>query len=375
MKILSLTNTSLDPALGSGKTRLAWTSGFKDGGNQVDIMTPNDYYRPWPLGKARRIKMRLDALGLENKVSKGNYDIVEFYGAEFGLLTKCLSQPPRKDRPLLVAHTDGLELLASRMQDSTVKQSTRYSFASFATKLAQPVISRLDYLAFSYADCFVTGCEADQKFIVENNILPLERCAVVEPGIDEVFLTAPWQTQKKQWLLSFGSWTARKDPATIVRVASELLSQIPDLEFHMLGASASKQDILNAFSESLKSRIVVYPQLSQLDIVKVLSQAKVFLFPSLYEGFGMATTEAMACGCAVVVTPTGFGEAIHDGEDGFVCNFHDVEMFVTRCLTLLRDEELRLSLVRAGRKRVCGLTWPAQVRKLEAKYKDWMQLL
>ena len=124
----------------------------------------------------------------------------------------------------------------------------------------------------------------------------------------------------------------------MVRVVKDLLIQISDLEFHVLGASGSMQDIYSSFPEYLHSRIIVYPLLSQQAIVEVLTQAKVFLFPSLYEGFGMATTEAMACGCAAVVTPTGFGEAIRDGVDGFVCNFQDVAMMTARCSLLLADD-------------------------------------
>jgi glycosyltransferase involved in cell wall biosynthesis len=374
MKILSLTNTPLDPALGSGKTRLAWTNGLRNYGHDVEVLTPNDYYKPWPMGKAKRLKMRFDSQSLLTKVVKGKYDLIEFYGAEFGLLMKAIANFPRCDRPLLVAHTDGLELLASQSLESAIIRSKRQLFTRLAPNLAQILISKIDYLAFSCADCFVTGCEADLRFIVENKILPSDQCVVVEPGIDDPYLSAPWQRKKKHWLVSFASWTSRKDPDTTVKAATNLLSQIPDLEFHVVGASGSKQDILNAFAQPLQSRIIVYPRLSQEEIVEVLSQAKVLLFPSLYEGFGMATTEAMACGCAVVLTPTGFGETIRDGVDGFICNFQDVAMMTSRCSALFSDDELRLQCVEAARERVNGFGWPAQVEKLESQYRSWIQM-
>ena len=89
----------------------------------------------------------------------------------------------------------------------------------------------------------------------------------------------------------------------------------------------------------------------------------------------MATTEAMACGCAVVVTPTGFGETIRDGVDGFLCNFQDVDMITARCSLLFADDELRQRLITAARERIMNLSWPSQVQKLELQYKQWVQTL
>lgn len=375
MNILSVGNTSLDPNLGSGKTRLAWSHGFKSHGHTVKTITPASFYKPWPLNKAMRLKMRLDAIKLEKTILNGKYDLVEFYGAEFGLLIDKLSRIPRSKRPLLVAHTDGLELLAAQSVKFQICETTQPLIERSAARIVAPFISRIDHLAFSRADCFVTGCRADLNFLVSNQIQDADRCAVIEPGIDETFLKAPWRRNKKQMIVSLASWTLRKDPATTIRVVTELLRQITDLEFHVIGAPDAKTSILSAFAESLRPRIVVYPRLTQDEIVAVLSQAKVFLFPSFYEGFGMATTESMACGCAVVVTPTGFGESIRDGFDGFVCNFQDSTAMIQRCMSLILDDKLRERLANAGREQVCDLSWPAQVSKLVDRYNIWIKSL
>lgn len=375
MRILSLTNTPQDPALGSGKTVLAWSQGLRRLGHEVDVVSPEVFYHPWPRDKAKRLKIRIDAKQLAKSLLAREYDLVEFYGAEFGLLIDKLARRPREYRPLLVAHTNGLELLASASSQIGLHDVKRTIFQYIESKVLHPVITGIDTLAFSRVDAFAAICDADKNYIVNHKIQDPERCAVVEPGIDEPFLSSLWQRPKQQWLVSFASWTSRKDPESTIRVATELLNQIVDLEFHVIGASGAKSTILTGFPEHLRSRIVVYPRLSQQDIVEVLTQAKVLLFTSLYEGFGMATTEAMACGCAVVVTPTGFGQAIRDGVDGFICNFQDVNTMISRCSALFADEQLRLRCVTAGRERVSGLAWRVQVKKLETYYKTWIQSL
>jgi hypothetical protein len=77
------------------------------------VLSPEAFYRPWPRNKGKRIKMRIDANSLVGRIMESKYDLVEFYGAELGLLVDKLSRVKRENRPLLVAHTNGLELLAS----------------------------------------------------------------------------------------------------------------------------------------------------------------------------------------------------------------------------------------------------------------------
>jgi glycosyltransferase involved in cell wall biosynthesis len=375
MRIASLTNTALDPGLGSGKTVLAWAQGFRDLGHEVDVFPPETYYRPWLGDKGRRLKMRLDALRLGKVLLTGGYDLVEFYGAEFGRLIDRLARVPRNRRPLLVAHTNGLELLARNVPASGGEMMQPPGVQRWMAHLVEPLIARWDVRAFSRVDAFSAICQADADHVMSQGLQPAERCAVVEPGIDEIYLHAPWQRPKQPWLVSLGSWTDRKDPATTVRVVSSLLAQNPQLVFHVLGAGGARGAILAAFTESVRNRVFVHPRLPESGMADMLSQAKVLLFPSLYEGFGMATTEAMACGCTVVVTPTGFGSCIQDGVDGYVCGYRDAEAMTARCQALLSDDALRQRMATTGRARVEGMTWKHQTAALDAIYRGWLGTL
>ena len=185
MKIASITNTPLNPTLGSGKTVLAWSQGLRDLGHEVDVLSPEAFYRPWPREKGKRIKMRIDAEGLADRIMASKYDLVEFYGAEFGLLVHNLSRFKRESRPLLVAHTNGLELLASESPRATHHHSKKSILQSIGKTVLQPVIDRIDTMAFSKVDAFAAICEADKNYIISHKVQVTERCAVVEPGIDE----------------------------------------------------------------------------------------------------------------------------------------------------------------------------------------------
>lgn len=375
MKIASVTNVPLDPALGSGKTVIAWSEGLKSLGHEVIVYPPETYSSAGPSYMGSRLKLRFGSLVLEKTLLQGNFNLVEFYGAEFGLLINKLSRIPLPRRPLLVAHTNGLELLAQDLDDSSVRINKTPTPKRILTSLVQPIISKWDHWAFTEVDAFASICKKDLEYIIDNKLLSQDRCAVVEAGIDSPFLAAPWNRTKRNWIVHLGLWCSRKDPQTTVKVVSELLFKNPQLELHVLGASSLKEIILGNFNVLLHTRIFVYPRLSVADLIDILSQAKILLLPSLYEGFGMATTEAMACGCVVVVTPTGFGAEINDGLDGFICKFRDVRAMFNQCQSILDNDFLRIQVASAARKRIVSLDWPSQVSKLEVIYKSWLRTI
>jgi glycosyltransferase involved in cell wall biosynthesis len=88
--------------------------------------------------------------------------------------------------------------------------------------------------------------------------------------------------------------------------------------------------------------------------------ADVFAFPSVWdEPFGMPNVEAMACGVPVVATRGGgIPELVEDGKTGFLVERGDAAGLAEAVLTLLKNESLRKSMGKAGRRRVMQLfTW------------------
>lgn len=84
-----------------------------------------------------------------------------------------------------------------------------------------------------------------------------------------------------------------------------------------------------------------------------LKHAQVFVHPALYEGFGQVVVEAMALGLPVVATrcPHGPSEAIEDGRSGLLVPPADAPALAAAILRVLRDDGLRETLAREGRRR------------------------
>jgi glycosyltransferase involved in cell wall biosynthesis len=84
-----------------------------------------------------------------------------------------------------------------------------------------------------------------------------------------------------------------------------------------------------------------------------MKRADVFVLSSLWEGFGNVVVEAMAVGAAVVATdcPYGPSEIIRNADEGVLVAPGDDLALATAVLSLLGDDERRLALAQAGRRR------------------------
>ena len=368
MNILALGNCELSPLLGSGKTRLRWSEGLRSRGHRVDTLVPTDF-EFWPgLGKGKRFRMAWGAcLEVPRRLRAHRYDIVEFFGGEFGWITRRLAA--RKNRPLVIAHTDGIELLA--FHDGAFPAPLLSSPWKPAL-LSRRLHHQLDHAAFRYADRFVPGSVEDREYAIARGLFSSEHSRTIAPGIDAEFLGRPFNPGKSAHIAYAGTWTERKNPAAIVAVTTAILSKRPETVFHVFGASGAATVIAEAYPSTLRDRVHIHPKLPTEELAQRLGECGVFLFPSLYEGFGMALAEAMGCGCAAVTTPTGFGAELINGEQALVCAKHDVAAMERAVLRLLDDPQTRDRIARAGWERVQALSWEKQVAELESTYLHWL---
>jgi glycosyltransferase involved in cell wall biosynthesis len=97
------------------------------------------------------------------------------------------------------------------------------------------------------------------------------------------------------------------------------------------------------------------------DVIDFLRACDVFIFPSLYEGLGIALIEAMAAACACVASAAGpIPEVVTDGEDGILVPPADPEAIAAAVCQLLADEPLRARLGLAASKTALSRFQPQQ---------------
>ena len=105
------------------------------------------------------------------------------------------------------------------------------------------------------------------------------------------------------------------------------------------------------------------------DMNPLMCGALAFVFPSIYEGFGMPPLEAMACGVPVLAS----GEASLPevtGDCAVICDAYSVKSIAQGLYRLYSDEKLREELSRKGLERAKGFTWERSAEMLLEVYRE-----
>jgi glycosyltransferase involved in cell wall biosynthesis len=97
--------------------------------------------------------------------------------------------------------------------------------------------------------------------------------------------------------------------------------------------------------------------------------ASIFLYPSLYEGFGIPPLEAMACGAPVVTSNVTSMPEIA-GDAAFLINPNNGEELKAAVMKLLNDENLRNNLIARGLKQAKEYSWIKMAKKTLAIYES-----
>lgn len=371
MKILSLSNCRLDRMLGSGRTRHAWAEGLTALGHEVTLVDSAALlgaaeHRP----TGRRARLAVAAWRWLSATDLAPYDLLEFYGAEFWLATRQLARRPRARRPFLVAHTDGLELLmAERLAASRDPASRRPAWKELPARL----LAGAERLAFSRADGFIAGCALDCRHLTRLGLGDRAHMETVPIGLDPAYLGLPLAPAGREDRVAFvGSWIPRKGVRHLSAVMASLLHARPGLRLDLFGRDPDDADPLTHFPPEVHAQIVIHPRVDLPTLIAALRRAKVYFFPSEYEGFGLGLAEAMACGLAAVTTPTGFGAELRDGDEALVCDFGDGRAMERAIARLLDDDPLRARVAERGWRRVQTLRWDTSVKRLEQIYRRWV---
>jgi glycosyltransferase involved in cell wall biosynthesis len=96
--------------------------------------------------------------------------------------------------------------------------------------------------------------------------------------------------------------------------------------------------------------------LSDHELAYEYEQADVFVYPSLYEGFGLPVVEAMSIGIPVMTSNTGATREVA-GDAALLVDPHSVDSIRDGLLRLISDASLRSSLAAKGRQRAADFSW------------------
>jgi glycosyltransferase involved in cell wall biosynthesis len=218
------------------------------------------------------------------------------------------------------------------------------------------------------ADRIVTLAESIRDDLIHRHGVPADRIDVVPHGVDDAFRplgeNVPAERALEEYglthpfVLYVGELSARKNLERLIEAVERLAGSIPMMVALVgpMGQGAGRLRARMARSP-LRGRIRVMGYMSPSDLIELYRAADVFVYPSLYEGFGLPVLEAMACGTPVIISDRqAMTEVAGDAALRFEAT--SAEALADVLATTLLDDDLARSLRARARARARAFTWP-----------------
>ena len=231
---------------------------------------------------------------------------------------------------------------------------------------------------YSQVDCFLAISRAVRDRLVADRI-PSSKIEIVHEGVDvERIVALPHGSLHAALFLpthspvvgAIGALVAQKAHQTLIDAAAAVVKQVSDVRFVILGEGELRPQLEKQIKHLHLERHVFLAGF-RADVFELLKDVDVFALSSTHEGMCTSLVDAMAAEKPAVATAVGgVPEVLADGETGFLVPPRDVEALATRIVQLLKDQDLRARMGRAGLARARSLfTVERMVEETATAYK------
>jgi glycosyltransferase involved in cell wall biosynthesis len=203
----------------------------------------------------------------------------------------------------------------------------------------------------------VTLSDSSKTELVEQLGFHEDRVDVVPPGIDPAF-SPGGRKSPTPLVVAVGRLVPVKQYDVLVRAMADVRRVRPDAQLTIVGEGYERPALDQLVADLDAGDWVTFAgHVSEADLVRLYRRAWLVASASAREGWGMALTEAAACGTPTVATAiAGHVDAVVDGETGILCPPEDLG---ARIADVLTDDALRRRLAHGAQARAATFTWEA----------------
>ena len=228
------------------------------------------------------------------------------------------------------------------------------------------------------ADHVVAVSEATRQDLIELYQTPPEKISTLHHGVTENFKpvteAAELQAVRQKYglssdpfILSLSTIQPRKNYQRLIQAFAELA---PSLSLAIGGSKGWRYDAVfeEVAKQGLTDRVHFLGFVAEADLPALYSAASLFVYPSLYEGFGLPILEAMACGAPVVASnQSSLPEVV--GSAGLLVNPYDVAALTETMAKVLAEPTLQQQLSTAGQAQIKKFSWAGMAKQLLDLYR------
>ncbi len=238
-------------------------------------------------------------------------------------------------------------------------------------------------------DAIVAVSETTRKEYLAGKHEPHRRTLAIPNGIDEHFTVMDRNDPKLllvkekyglpfSFILFFGTIEPRKNVQALVTAYEYLAArggaEVEKYALVLAGAPGwCSEGVMRAIERSpVREKIHILGFVADEDRPALYNLASLFVYPSLYEGFGFPPLEAMASGVPVISSQTSvFPETI--GDAGILVDPYNPEEIFQAMREVLGDADLRARLRQRGLERSSRFSWKRSARSFQRLWKSLMK--
>ena len=233
------------------------------------------------------------------------------------------------------------------------------------------------------ADVVITDSAHSARDLVQHLSVPAARIRVIYLGYDGAYQEVRDPAIKRAtcarygitppYLLFVGVIEPKKNLSRLLTAFALLRQQRPDLQLVIAGGEGwgMTQLAQQAKAAGVEQHVIFPGFIPDADLPALYSGAAVFVFPSIYEGFGLPVLEAMSCGAPVVTSNVSSLPEIA-GDAAVLVNPNEPSEICRGILAVLADEQKRCVMQAAGRLQAQKFSW---ARTAEETYRVYQEAL
>jgi glycosyltransferase involved in cell wall biosynthesis len=285
-----------------------------------------------------------------------------------------LTAPLRLTCPLVVTIHDMIWFFPERFNHGKPWSAQR--------KLMEWYYRLVPRFAARHASVILTVSQAAKESIVDHLGIAGDKVWVTYEGPSQIYRPVNGAQQigamrqryqlTSEFILAIGSADPRKNITTLVQAYALLPTALR--EQYKLVIVWTHQFLAKELADQIEklgltSRVHFLKQVSNEDLVLLYNAASLFVFPSLYEGFGLPPLEAMACGTPVVAANnSSIPEVV--GDAALLVDAQDTEGMAGMMAQVLTRETVRTSLAEKGLEQAASFSWEKCARQTMAGYEQ-----
>lgn len=217
--------------------------------------------------------------------------------------------------------------------------NSNYRDFTYKSKILAKILKFLDYKVISKGyDKIVLLTKEDKDTFFSNN----NKFIYIHNPVTFKSTNIDYHNINSNYVIAVGRLTTQKDFISLISAWSLVHKECPDWKLKIVGEGSERKNLEEEIKRLNLCNSIVLTGYSN-NVKKEMSESSIFVFTSLYEGFGLVILEAMSCGLPPVAFACQFGprDIITDGKNGLLVYNRSIEDLSNKLLYLIQHPDIR----------------------------------